>query len=68
MAAKLKIGQTRLETTTKVTLGVLALASGVYTYLGVRGLLDGDARIVFFGAMIDRESRAQSRGRGGARP
>ena len=27
---------TSLDVTTKVTLGVLALASGVYTYLGVR--------------------------------
>lgn len=52
MAAKLRRGQARLETTTKITLAVLALASGVYTYLGVRGLLNGDASLVFFGAVI----------------
>ncbi|HVY50124.1 MAG TPA: hypothetical protein VHA07_01040, partial [Devosia sp.] len=33
-------------------LAVLALASGVYTYLGVRGLLDGTATFVFFAAII----------------
>ena len=52
MAEKLRLGQARLEVTTKVTLAVLALASGVYTYLGVRGLLNGDAAMVFFGAVI----------------
>ncbi len=52
MAEKLRLGQARLEVTTKVTLAVLALASGVYTYLGVRGLLSGDAAMVFFGAVI----------------
>ena len=52
MAEKLKLGQAKLETTTKITLAVLALASGVYTYLGVRGLLNGDAAVVFFGAVI----------------
>jgi len=52
MVAKLRQGQTHLETTTQVTLAVLALASGVYTYLGVRGLLDGTATVVFFGAVI----------------
>jgi len=52
MATQLRLGQTRLETTTKVTLAVLALASGVYTYLGVRGLLNGTPTIVFFGAVI----------------
>lgn len=36
----------------RVTLGVLALASGVYTYLGVRDLLNGNATIVFFAAVI----------------
>lgn len=36
----------------RVTLGVLALASGVYTYLGVRDLLNGDATVVFFAAVI----------------
>ncbi len=52
MAEQLRLGQARLESTTKVTLAVLALASGVYTYLGVRGLLNGDAAVVFFGAVI----------------
>lgn len=52
MATQLRLGQARLETTTKVTLAVLALASGVYTYLGVRGLLNGTASVVFFGAII----------------
>lgn len=49
---QLRLAQTRLETTTKITLAVLALASGVYTYLGVRGLLNGDAAAIFFGAVI----------------
>lgn len=52
MTKELRLGQARLETTTKVTLAVLALASGVYTYLGVRGLLNGTASVVFFGAVI----------------
>ena len=52
MAKQLRLGQARLETTTKVTLAVLALASGVYTYLGVRGLLNGTTTVVFFGAVI----------------
>ena len=52
MAKQLRLGQARLETTTKITLAVLALASGVYTYLGVRGLLSGNASVVFFGAVI----------------
>ena len=52
MVAKLKAGQIQLDVTTKVTLAVLALASGVYTYLGVRGLLSGTTTVVFFGAVI----------------
>ncbi|RDE09657.1 hypothetical protein [Pelagibacterium lacus] len=49
-----RIGQTikGLETTSRFALAVLALASGVYTYIGVRGLLDGDANYVFFAAII----------------
>ena len=39
----LREGVQRLEIMTRVTLGVLALASGVYTYLGVRELLNGNA-------------------------
>ncbi|KQN73764.1 hypothetical protein [Devosia sp. Leaf64] len=41
-----------VETMTRFSLAVLALASGVYTYLGVRGLLDGSATFVFFAAII----------------
>lgn len=41
-----------IETMTRFALAVLALASGVYTYLGVRGLLDGSASFVFFAAIV----------------
>ncbi len=40
MSTALRQGVQRLEVTTQVTLGVLALASGVYTYLGARQLLN----------------------------
>jgi hypothetical protein len=52
MSAALREGITRLEVTSRVTLAVLALASGVYTYLGVRELLNGNATVVFFAAII----------------
>jgi hypothetical protein len=52
MSAALRDGVQRLEVTMRVTLGVLALASGVYTYLGVRELLNGNATTVFFAAVI----------------
>src|SRR5918911_302719 len=52
MSSALSEGVQRLEITSRVTLGVLALASGVYTYLGVRELLNGNATIVFFAAVI----------------
>lgn len=52
MSTALRQGVERLEITTRVTLGVLALASGVYTYLGVRELLNGNATVVFFAAVI----------------
>ena len=52
MSKPLRDGVESLELTTQLTLGVLALASGVYTYLGVRDLLDGNASIVFFAAII----------------
>lgn len=52
MAEALRRGVSRLETTTKLTLAILALASGVYTYLGVRGLLQGVGPVVFFGALV----------------
>jgi len=43
-----------LETMTRFVLATLALASGVYTYLGVRQLLEGSggASAVFFAAII----------------
>lgn len=49
---RLNEGLGALETMTRFSLAILALASGVYTYLGVRGLLDGTATIVFFAAII----------------
>jgi hypothetical protein len=52
MSITLREGVRSLEVTTRVTLGVLALASGVYTYLGVRELLNGNATVVFFAAVI----------------
>jgi len=41
-----------LQTMTRFVLATLALASGVYTYLGVRDLLDGSTPVVFFAAII----------------
>ena len=52
MSIALREGVQRLEVTLRVTLAVLALGSGVYTYLGVRELLNGDATVVFFAAVI----------------
>jgi uncharacterized membrane protein YedE/YeeE len=51
-ALALREGVQRLEITMRVTVGVLALASGVYTYLGVRELLSGSPTLVFFAALI----------------
>src|SRR5690606_24205755 len=45
-------GVNRLEITMRVTLATLATASGVYSYLGVRDLLAGDATLIFFAAVI----------------
>jgi hypothetical protein len=45
-------GVTRLEATLKLTTAILALAAGVYTYLGVRELLNGSPTTVFFAAVI----------------
>ncbi|CAN7714259.1 hypothetical protein LJR220_007058 [Bradyrhizobium sp. LjRoot220] len=45
-------GVSRLETTLKLTTAILALAAGVYTYLGVRELLNGSQTTVFFAAVI----------------
>ncbi len=52
MATALRDGVRHLETTARVSLLVLALASGVYTYLGVRDLLDGSPAATFFAAII----------------
>jgi hypothetical protein len=51
-AARIQQTLTGVETMTRFSLAVLALASGVYTYLGVRDLLDGTATFVFFAAII----------------
>jgi hypothetical protein len=51
-ARRLKDHIASLETMTRFVLATLALASGVYTYLGVRSLLDGSATVVFFAAII----------------
>ncbi len=51
-AARLDATVRGVETMTRFALAVLALASGVYTYLGVRGILDGSATFVFFAAII----------------
>lgn len=51
-ARRLKQHITSLETMTRFVLATLALGSGVYTYLGVRSLLDGSATAVFFAAVI----------------
>jgi hypothetical protein len=45
-------GVARLEGTLKLTTAILALAAGVYTYLGVRELLNGSPTTVFFAAVI----------------
>ena len=45
-------GVARLEVTLKITTAILALAAGVYTYLGVRELLNGSPTTVFFAAVI----------------
>jgi hypothetical protein len=45
-------GVTRLEVMLKLTTAILALAAGVYTYLGVRELLNGSPTTVLFAAVI----------------
>src|SRR5262245_48588956 len=52
MSSQLRDGVSALDLTMRLTLGVLALASGVYTYLGVRDLLDGSTVLTFFAALI----------------
>ena len=51
-ASKIKNGIDNLEVVSRFALAILALASGVYTYLGVRSLLDGSSSQVFFAAVI----------------
>jgi hypothetical protein len=51
-SVRLSNGVTRLEGTLKLTTAILALAAGVYTYLGVRELLNGSPTTVFFAAVI----------------
>src|SRR3954465_13916055 len=51
-ASLLSRGVSRLEVTLKLTTAILALAAGVYTYLGVRELLNGSPTTVFFAAAI----------------
>jgi hypothetical protein len=51
-AVRLADGVQKLEVTLKVTTAILALAAGVYTYLGVRELLNGNPTAVFFAAVI----------------
>ena len=49
---RLQDGISAVETMTRFAFAVLALASGVYTYLGVRSILDGSATAVFFAAPV----------------
>ncbi len=49
---QLSKGVARLEVMLKITTAILALAAGVYTYLGVRELLNGSPTTVFFAAVI----------------
>ena len=51
-ATLLTTGVARLEVMLKLTTAILALAAGVYTYLGVRELLNGSPTTVFFAAVI----------------
>src|SRR5689334_24260834 len=51
-AGMLRNGIDRLEVTLRLTTAILALAAGVYTYLGVRDLLNGSASMVLFAAVI----------------
>lgn len=52
MSQALRGGIARLEVMTKFTLATLALASGIYTYIGVRSLLEGSPIAVFFAAIV----------------
>ena len=50
--AQIRAGIANLETATHFALATLALASGVYTYLGVRSLLDGTTTQIFLAAVV----------------
>ncbi len=52
MSQVLRGGIARLEVMTKFTLATLALASGIYTYIGVRSLLEGSPIEVFLAAIV----------------
>lgn len=52
MSQVLRGGIARLEVMTKFTLATLALASGIYTYIGVRSLLEGSPIAVFLAAVV----------------
>src|SRR4030081_3777581 len=52
MSTALRDGIQRLGVPSRVTIGVLAPASGVQPHLAVRDLLNGNATIVFFAAVI----------------
>lgn len=51
-ALLLSRGVDKLEVMLKLTTAILALGAGVYTYLGVRELLNGSPTTVFFAALI----------------
>lgn len=46
MSRELKTAATSLEQLTSMGLAILAVASGIYTYIGVKGLLDGSDFLV----------------------
>lgn len=52
MSQVLRGGVARLEVMTKFTLATLALASGIYTYIGVRSLLEGPPIEVLLAAIV----------------
>ncbi|WP_425458875.1 hypothetical protein [Ahrensia kielensis] len=51
-ASEIRSQMTNVGAMTHFALAILALASGVYTYLGVRSLLDGSASQIFFAAIV----------------
>ncbi|WP_026317496.1 hypothetical protein [Ahrensia kielensis] len=51
-AGEIRSQMTNVGAMTHFALAILALASGVYTYLGVRSLLDGSASQIFFAAIV----------------